>query len=71
MVIHQWIKNQMLLLLSKKVWLLKVLNREVTPASTFMSGKVKVMGDLSKALKLEQVLKAAREADERRVARKA
>ena len=44
---------------------------EVTPASTFMSGKVKVMGDLSKALKLEQVLKAAREADERRVARKA
>ena len=43
----------------------------MTPASTFMSGKVKVMGDLSKALKLEQVLKAAREADERRVARKA
>ena len=44
---------------------------EVTPASTFMSGKVKVMGDLSKALKLEEVLRAAREADERKAAKNA
>ena len=42
---------------------------EVTPASTFMSGKVKVMGDLSKALKLEEILRAAREADERKAAK--
>ena len=42
---------------------------EVTPASTFMSGKVKVMGDLSKALKLEEVLRAAREADEKKAAK--
>lgn len=53
----------------RKEWLIKVLNREVTPASTFMSGKVKVMGDLSKALKLEEVLRAAREADEKKAAK--
>lgn len=53
----------------RKEWLIKVLNRDVTPASTFMSGKVKVMGDLSKALKLEEVLRAAREADERKAAK--
>lgn len=47
-----------------KEWLIKVLNREITPASTFMTGKVKVMGDLSKALKMEEIFKAAREADE-------
>lgn len=55
----------------RKEWLIKVLNREVTPASTFMSGKVKVMGDLSKALKLEEVLRAAREADEKKAAKNA
>jgi len=55
----------------KKEWLIKVLNREVTPASTFLTGKVKVMGDLSKALKLEEVLRAAREEDERKEARNA
>lgn len=53
----------------RKEWLIKVLNREVTPASTFMSGKVKVMGDLSKALKLEEILRAAREADEKKAAK--
>ena len=42
---------------------------EVTPAAIFMAGKVKIMGDLSKALKLEQVLKSAREADEKKVAK--
>ena len=36
-----------------------------------MSGKVKVMGDLSKALKLEEVLRAAREADEKKAAKNA
>ena len=48
-----------------------IFSGEVTPASTFMSGKVKVMGDLSKALKLEEVLRAAREADERKAAKNA
>lgn len=53
----------------RREWLIKVLNREVTPASIFMSGKVKVMGDLSKALKLEEVLRATREADEKKAAK--
>ena len=49
----------------------RIFTGEVTPASTFMSGKVKVMGDLSKALKLEEVLRAAREADEKKAAKNA
>ena len=41
---------------------LKIFNRELAPATAFMTGKVKVSGDLSKALTLEKVMKAAREA---------
>lgn len=42
--------------------LLKLFNREMTPANAFMTGKLKVTGDFSKALALETVMKAAREA---------
>ena len=37
---------------------------ELSPASAFMTGQIKVSGDLSKALTLEKVMKAAREAAE-------
>jgi len=43
---------------------LKIFNRELQPATAFMTGKVKVSGDLSKALTLEKVMKATREASE-------
>merc|ERR1712020_615225 len=43
---------------------LKIFNRELAPASAFMTGKVKVSGDLAKALTLEKVMKATREAAE-------
>merc|ERR1719433_241943 len=41
--------------------MLKMFNRELAPATAFMTGKLKLSGDLSKALALESVLKAARE----------
>ena len=34
---------------------------ELAPATAFMTGKLKLSGDLSKALALEAILKAARE----------
>ena len=37
---------------------------ELAPASAFMTGKVKISGDLAKALTLEKVMKATREAAE-------
>jgi len=43
---------------------LKIFNRELAPASAFMTGKVKISGDLAKALTLEKVMKATREAAE-------
>ena len=42
--------------------LLKMFNRELQPATAFMTGKLTVKGDLSKALALEKIMKAAREA---------
>ena len=42
--------------------LLKLFNRELSPTTAFMTGKLTVKGDLSKALTLEKVMKAAREA---------
>ena len=42
--------------------LLKMFNRELQPANAFMTGKLTVKGDLSKALALEKIMKAAREA---------
>jgi len=41
--------------------MLKMFNRELAPATAFMTGKLKLSGDLSKALALEAILKAARE----------
>lgn len=43
---------------------LQIFNRELAPATAFMTGKVKVSGDLSKALTLEKVMKATREASD-------
>merc|ERR1712029_629310 len=43
---------------------LQIFNLELAPATAFMTGKVKVSGDLSKALTLEKVMKATREAAE-------
>jgi len=41
---------------------LKMFNRELAPATAFMTGKLKLSGDLAKALSLEAVMKASREA---------
>jgi putative sterol carrier protein len=41
--------------------LLKMFNRELLPTTAFMTGKLTVKGDLTKALTLEKVMKAARE----------
>jgi len=41
---------------------LKLFNRELQPATAFMTGKLKLSGDLAKALSLEAVMKGAREA---------
>jgi len=41
---------------------LKLFNRELQPATAFMTGKLKLSGDLAKALSLEAVMKASREA---------
>jgi len=48
----------------------KIFNREIAPATAFMSGKVKISGDLTKALLMEKIMKAAREAEEKRMAKK-
>jgi len=40
---------------------LKMFNRELKPATAFMSGQLKLSGDLSKALALESVMKASRD----------
>ena len=42
--------------------LLKMFNKELLPTTAFMTGKLTVKGDLTKALTLEKVMKAAREA---------
>merc|ERR1712096_124196 len=44
--------------------LLKMFNRELLPTTAFMTGKLTVKGDLTKALTLEKVMKAAREAEQ-------
>ena len=38
---------------------------EIAPATAFMTGKIKISGDLTKALTLEKVMVAAREAREK------
>ena len=42
--------------------MLKMFNGELKPASAFMTGKLKLSGDLSKALALESILTAASKA---------
>ena len=45
---------------SKEVFL-QVFNRELKPATAFMSGQVEFSGDMGKALALQDVMKAARD----------
>lgn len=47
---------------------LKIFNREIAPATAFMTGKIKISGDLTKALTLEKVMVAAREAKDKQQA---
>ncbi len=42
-----------------------VISGEIAPATAFMTGKIKISGDLTKALTLEKVMVAAREAREK------
>lgn len=46
--------------LSKDTFL-QIFNRQLKPATAFMSGQVKFSGDMSKAMALEKVMKATRE----------
>lgn len=57
------VKPDVTITMNEEVFL-KIFNRELQPATAFMTGKVKVSGDLSKALTLEKVMKATREASE-------
>ena len=41
--------------------IVSIFTGELAPATAFMTGKLKLSGDLSKALALETVLKSARE----------
>jgi len=47
--------------LNKDIFL-KIFNREVKPATAFMNGQMKLSGDLSKAMALESMMKATRNA---------
>ncbi len=40
---------------------LKIFNRELKPATAFMTGQIKLRGDLAKALALEKIMAAARD----------
>jgi len=46
--------------LSKEVFL-QIFNRKLKPANAFMSGQVKLSGDLSKMITFENVIKASRD----------
>jgi putative sterol carrier protein len=46
--------------ISKEVFL-QIFNRETKPATAFMSGQVEFSGDMSKAIALQDVMKAARD----------
>jgi putative sterol carrier protein/NAD(P)-dependent dehydrogenase (short-subunit alcohol dehydrogenase family) len=41
--------------------MIKLFNREMKPATAFMTGQLKLSGDLSKAMQLEEVMKASRQ----------
>jgi len=53
-------KPDVTVVVSKQTFL-KMFNRELKPATAFMSGQLKLSGDLSKALVLESVMKASRD----------
>jgi len=53
------IKADVTVTVNKEVFL-QIFNREVKPATAFMNGKMKLSGDLSKAMALESMMKATR-----------
>ena len=55
------IKADVTVTVNKEVFL-KIFNREVKPATAFMNGEMKLSGDLSKAMALESMMKATRNA---------
>jgi len=55
------IKADVTVTLNKEIFL-KIFNREVKPATAFMNGQMKLSGDLSKAMALESMMKATRNA---------
>ena len=54
------IKGDVTVILKKEIFL-KIFNREIKPATAFMNGKLKLSGDLSKAMALESMMKATRD----------
>jgi len=55
------VKADVTVTLNKDIFL-KIFNREVKPATAFMNGQMKLSGDLSKAMALESMMKATRNA---------
>jgi len=55
------VKADVTVTLDKDIFL-KIFNREVKPATAFMNGQMKLSGDLSKAMALESMMKATRNA---------
>ena len=55
------VKADVTVTLDKDIFL-KIFNREVNPATAFMNGQMKLSGDLSKAMALESMMKATRNA---------
>ena len=60
-MLSEWLQNA----LAKEVTSIFGFAGEIAPATAFMTGKIKISGDLSKALTLEKVMVAAREAKEK------
>jgi len=56
------VKGDVTVTMNKEVFL-QIFNREVKPATAFMNGKMKISGDLSKAMALESMMKATRGKD--------
>jgi len=55
------VKADVTVTLNKDIFL-KIFNREIKPATAFMNGQMKLSGDLSKAMALESMMKATRNA---------
>lgn len=54
------VENPDMTLIAQDEDLLKMVNGDLNPVTAFMSGKVKIQGDMSLAMKLQGLLSAAR-----------